>query len=492
MGLTPFKNFIRDKCGFRFNDIRSYNLEKGIRSRMASTGARSYEDYHRLVLSDENEFNSLVNFITVNETYFYREPVHLRLLSDIVVPELLKIKNAGQKIKILSAGCSTGEEPYSILMALMEKYGGSALSLFSVSGVDIDSQAISKAKEGVFSSYSFRNFHDELIEKYFIRIDNNSYKIKEHLREAVSFTAFNLLSDSYPQSLMSMDVIFYRNVSIYFDSEIQRRIFEKLSNALTDSGFIILSSTETMSHNIGMMTLEEIDNVFVYRKRPGLALANMDKGETVKKQKKSHSEVKKTSCFKKPSDYVDKGVHAAIAKELKTIDFNVHAAFQEALSLANAKRYDDALKCVDAIVAKNPDFKKAYALKAGILINQKQLDAAESICLMCIETDRWCMESALLLGIIAKIRDDYDIAVARFKETVYIKTSCWLAHFYLADIYRDIGEIEKSCREYEITINLIERENIVDHGLTFFPISFSVDQIAHLCRNNLNKLKQRL
>lgn len=494
MGLTPFKNFIRNKCGFRFNDMRSYNLEKGIRSRMASIGAKSYEDYHRLVLSDEKEFNSLVSFITVNETYFYRESVHLRLLSDMIVPELLNVKRAGQKIKILSAGCSTGEEPYSILMALIEKYGESALSIFSIAGVDIDSRTVSKAKEGIFTSYSFRNFPDELIEKYFIRMDKNSYKIKDYLREGISFTVFNLMSDSYPQSLMNMDVIFYRNVSIYFDSEIQRRIFEKLSDALTEKGFIILSSTETMSHNVGMMTLEEVGKVFVYRKELGAASDNMGKCENIKKPIESHSEVKKTSHFKKPVDdsCADRRVHAASATGLKTTDLNINVAFQEALAMANAKRYSDALECVDAIVKKNPDFKKAYALKAGILINQKQLEAAERICLMSIEKDRWCTESALLLGIIAKIKEDYDSAVSKFKEAIYINSSCWLAHLYLAEIYRTKDDIEKSCREYEITMNLIKKSGAEGHGLTFFPLSFSPDQIAHLCRNNLNKLKQSL
>ncbi|GER93269.1 hypothetical protein A45J_1005 [hot springs metagenome] len=498
MGLTPFKNLFRDKCGFCFNDIRDYNLEKGVRSRMESTGSKSYEDYYLLVTSDKEEFNSLVNFITVNETYFYREPFHLHLFVERLIPELLQTKNSSEKIRILSAGCSTGEEPYSILMAVLEKFGNSALNKFYISAVDIDRDAVYKAKEGIYSNFSFRTFPVELKDKYFFKLNNGGYRIKDKLRNNVNFYVFNLLNNIYPTYLCNMDVIFYRNVSIYFESDVQKRIFEKLSEVLNPDGLIIVSATETMAHNIGTMRLEEIDGVFVYRKSEikqyEANIMDVDRSndfisnacpanrisQTIKKPSKKHIKIEP------PCESESRQRHESKEK----IDCN--ALFNKALSMANDKRYDDALKAIDEILNIEPYMKKANTLKASILLNRRQFDEAEHICHMNIQRDRWCLESILLLGIISKIKEDYDAAINRFKEAVYISSSCWLAHFYLAELHRDRGDLNKSCKEYEIAMNLIKKTAVDGHGLTFFPLTFSAEEIAHLCRHNLQKLKKAL
>jgi chemotaxis protein methyltransferase CheR len=483
MILTPFKTLIKERCGFRFNDLRMYALQKGIQSRMSSLGMVSQEEYLKYLISvsDGEEFNCLVNLLTVNETYFYREPVHLGLLAEKLVPELLQTKKNGEKIRILSAGCSTGEEPYSIVMALIEKYGNSAADMFHITGVDIDSHVVSRAERGVFSSHSFRGFPEELKEKYFIKIDGSSYKIKDGLKRQVNFMVFNLLNDGYPEYLTNMDVVFYRNVSIYFESDIQRRIFEKLSELLNPKGFIIVSATETMAHNIGIMTLQEIDEVFIYRK--GFDIDN------IKRSGDKPAAPSFKSQIPAPPAQVKKNF-APASSQTKDKYADVDAMFEEALTLAKTKKYDEALRMIETVTAMDAGFKKAHALKAGILINLKRLDEAERLCAMRLETDRWCLESVLLLGIIAKIKEDCDSAISRFKEAIYISSSCWLAHFYLAETYRAKGDIGKSCREYEIAMNLIKKVGAEGHGLTFFPLSFPAEQIAHLCGHNLERLKR--
>ena len=128
-------------------------------------------------------------------------------------------------------------------------------------------------------------------------------------------------------------------------------------------------------------------------------------------------------------------------------------------------------------------------LKAGILINLNLLEDAKSICLKSIGIDRWCLEGHLLLALIAKMQDDRKAALKRFKEAVYIQPSCWLAHFYLAEIYNSSRDLKNACREYEITIRQLAKGEIENHGLTFFQLSFSAEQILHLCRKNLSELK---
>jgi chemotaxis protein methyltransferase CheR len=443
----------------------------------------SQKEYLKYFISDEEEFNCLANLLTVNETYFYREPVHLRLLAEKLVPELLQTKKNGEKIRILSAGCSTGEEPYSIFMALIEKYGDSAADMFHITGVDIDSHAVSRAECGVYSSHSFRGFSEEMKKKYFIKINDNSYKIKDGLKQQVNFMVFNLLNDSYPEDLMNIDVIFYRNVAIYFEPDIQQMVFKKLSESLTGSGFIIVSASETMAHNIGIMTLQEIDNVFIYRK--GFDICNINDNKTAAPSFKFQvptptAQVKKVKKTFMPSLAKTKDKHT-----------DVNTMFEKALMLANTKRYDEALRTIETVIDIDADFKKAHALKAGILINLKRWDEAERLCAARIEADRWCLESVLLLGIIAKIKEDYDSAISKFKEAIYISSSCWLAHFYLAEIYRCRAENGAAIREYEIVSKLLKRQNVPDHGFTLFTLSFPVEQILHLCNYRLVELRKQ-
>lgn len=169
MDLTPFKNIIKERCGLFFEDVRTAALEESIRKRMSVTGIDSRAKYFNNIFDSSDEFLELVNLLTINETYFFREPLHLDLMVDRLMPGLLAAKKAAGKIRIVSAGCSTGEEPYSIVIKLMEKYGAGILKFFSVIGFDIDSSALARARAGVYGLHSFRGFPDDLMAKYFER-----------------------------------------------------------------------------------------------------------------------------------------------------------------------------------------------------------------------------------------------------------------------------------------------------------------------------------
>ena len=499
MDLSPFKDFIKGCCGLSFDETRAVTLETGIQERMSALGLISPVKYFKLLTLDHREFDHLVSLLTINETYFLREPGHFQLLSDSLAPRLLSSKKPNGKIRIMSAGCSTGEEPYSIVISLMEKYGNSFESLFSVIGIDIDNCAFDRARNAHYSGHSFRNFPDALKSKYFNAVAPNSFKIKDAVCNQVEFQLLNLLSDVYPESLKNLDVIFYRNVSIYFEPEVQKSIFSKLSDLLNDNGYLIVSSTETLPHNIGILSLIEIDNQFLYQKKPlSVDIGNRRKESAAKRA--SGASVRPNPSARIPAATAGTPYPARETPRLTSPAARTHVPerresselFDEALALAKGKHYHDAVTRLDALVEQSSAFIKAYTLKASVLINLKELDKAEQTCLSCIGLDPWCLEALLLLGMIAKIRSDDETAFKRFKEALYINSSCWLAHFYIAEIDRLRGELNSARREYEIVINLLKKGNIEDHGLTFFPLSFPIEQIVHLCNHNLTQLKRKL
>jgi chemotaxis protein methyltransferase CheR len=179
------------------------------------------------------------------------------------------------------------------------------------------------------------------------------------------------------------------------------------------------------------------------------------------------------------------------AKDSESIT-DPEALFNEALSCASDKRYDETLKKIDELLQANPALVKALTLKASVLINLRRFEEAESLCLDCAKLDQWCLESYLLLGLSAYFRNDLDAALKRFRESLYVTSSCWLAHFYLAEIYRLLDDAATACREYSIVVRILKNGDFQEHGLTYFPLSFSKDNILHMCGQNLSHLKARL
>ncbi len=483
MNIQPFQSLVKEKCGLCFEAEKAAVLNDSILARMTKRGMTRDTEYLACLRQDDNEFHSLVNLLTVNETYFFREPAHLDLLTEQLLPEMLPCKTPAEPVRILCAGCSTGEEPYSVMMKLFEKFGAGIRGLVSVIGVDIDSAALERAEQGVYSGFSFREFPKALRDKYFEEVGNDCYRVRDFIRERVSFRKLNLLSDLYPDILCGLDAIFYRNVSIYFDAPTQLSIFNRLAGLLKEKGWLFVSSTETLSHNHGILALIELEGVFCFQKSGTPGRGDRKRPAGAGPEAGRIKEVRPgLSAFRPVPPALPK--QAANRRQVKPLSFN------DALALAGKKQYEESLQCLDLLLEQDQSFMKAYMLKAGVLINMKRLNEAEKVCKQSIERERWNLEGHLLLGLIAKLKSDHETAIKRFKEAVYIQSSCWLGHFYLAEIQVLRNETKQAIREYEIVTKLLSKGDLADHGLTFFPLAFPAEQIKHLCQHNLEKLRR--
>jgi chemotaxis protein methyltransferase CheR len=502
MNLEPFKDLIKENCGLCFQAEKEALLADNIRARMFGRGLSRESDYLASLQRDDNELHHLINLLTINETYFYREPVHLEILADRLFPAMLASGTPANPVRILCAGCSSGEEPYSVMITLLEKYGPGVSSLVSVIGADIDSSVLSKAQQGRYGPLSFRGFPGRLRDKYFEPAGDNHYTIRNFLKDAVQFMNVNLKKDLFPETLQNLDTIFYRNVSIYFEPETRRNIFDRLAGLLKEKGWLFVSSTETLSHNHGSLTLVELDGVFCYQKNIPLALTDRRRPSSPSPEQPGAAVkipvAKPAAIVPRPRPGPVQGLPAiqpvrppATGTVLKAKPRTDRSIFDEALALAKNKNYEQALDRLGVLLKAEPSFVKGYLLKTGILINLKLLDEAERVGRHCIELDRWSLEGHLLLGLIARLQRDNQTAGQRFKEALYIQSSCWLAHFYLADIHNEVGERKNAVHEYETVVRLLAKGDLPAQGLTFFPLAFPAEQIVHLCHHNLKKLKQK-
>ena len=220
----------------------NYYKEKQMRRRIDTlarkNGADSYETYIDMISTDKAKFKQFINFITINVSEFYRNPDQWDFLDREVIPEILK-NNTGT-IKIWSAACSTGDEPYSLAMAFSKHV---PLSRIKILATDIDDLVIASAKAGLYSAKSVENVPADLKKKYFTQVEG-SYKISDDIKRCVTFKEHNLLKDSYPKDY---DLILCRNVVIYFTDDAKDMIYKNFFNTLKSKGILFIGSTEQIT-----------------------------------------------------------------------------------------------------------------------------------------------------------------------------------------------------------------------------------------------------
>ncbi|HEY6011227.1 MAG TPA: protein-glutamate O-methyltransferase CheR, partial [Nitrospirota bacterium] len=230
---------------------------------------KSFEEYYHYLRYDrkkDEELVILVDNLTTNETYFFREVPQLRAFSEEILPELRHSLADRRILRIWSAGCSTGEEPYTIAMLLLESGDWWRDWQVEIVGSDINQRVLHTARRGVYKKSAHRASSPEMIAKYFVEEEKGDYRIIDKVKKLVSFSYLNLL-DPYKASLLStMDVIFCRNVIIYFDKEAKKKVIESFHHKLREGGYLLLGHSESLINISNAFALRTLKNDMVYQK----------------------------------------------------------------------------------------------------------------------------------------------------------------------------------------------------------------------------------
>jgi chemotaxis protein methyltransferase CheR len=234
---------------------------------MEQTEAASFESYFARLRADvDGEIEQLVNAFTVNETYFYREEHQLACLTADLLGARLKVKPRGEPIRIWSVPCSTGEEPYSIAIWLLENWPFVDQYEIEIVGSDIDTQVLALAREGAYGERALMRLAQPLVQRYFATDDGVTWRIAAELRGSVSFTEANIVDRAQTRPHGRFDVIFCRNVLIYFDDLARRTAAENLFENLLPGGFICLGHTESMSRISPLFDVAHFPHAIVYQR----------------------------------------------------------------------------------------------------------------------------------------------------------------------------------------------------------------------------------
>ncbi|MGN0400849.1 MAG: CheR family methyltransferase [Acetatifactor sp.] len=230
-----FKKEILKLTAIDLNCYKEKQMKRRIDTLIAKHKIEGYDTYIQALKTDRELFEEFVSYITINVSEFYRNPEQWKLMDEQVIPELVKTYGTG--LKVWSAACSTGDEPYSLVMALS---GHVPMNRINILATDLDKQIIAKAKVGLYSDKSIVNVPAEYKKKYFTQV-GPSYKIADEVKSKVSFKEHNLLKDIYPTGY---HLIVCRNVLIYFTEEAKDEVFRKFYQALAPGGILFIGSTE--------------------------------------------------------------------------------------------------------------------------------------------------------------------------------------------------------------------------------------------------------
>jgi chemotaxis protein methyltransferase CheR len=258
--------FLYRRTGMVFTEAKRYYVERRVVERMTATRSQSFSDYFSRLRADlQAEIEQFINAFTVNETYFYREDHQLKCLASDLLAERVRDKKKGDLIRIWSSPCSTGEEPYSIAMWLLENWPLVDEYEIEIVGSDIDTDVLEFARKGVFGKRALMRLSAELVEKYF-SVTGDAWQILDDLRESVRFNPVNIVEPSETRTFGKFDVIFCRNVLIYFDDASRRIAAENLYENLLPGGFICLGHTESMSRISSLFEVRRFADAIVYQR----------------------------------------------------------------------------------------------------------------------------------------------------------------------------------------------------------------------------------
>ena len=246
--FNEFQTLIFEKTGIHMRDGKQILISNRLRKRVAALHLSSYEEYYRLLVSGaagEEELHNFIDAVSTNETYFFREINHFNVLRNTILPEILARKHG---VRIWSAGCSTGEEVYTLKIVVNEALAecGKTNVDVAIIGTDISTAAIARARSGVYFERALRFVPQAIMDRYLCPAINGARQVRPEIRETVDFRVHNLFKDPFPGR--PFDIIFCRNVMIYFNKPTQTKLVDEVfANALDPEGYLFIGHSESLS-----------------------------------------------------------------------------------------------------------------------------------------------------------------------------------------------------------------------------------------------------
>lgn len=540
--FDKFCQYIKNHTGIYMDDSKHGSFRINPDARMDVLDIRDYENYYSFITgpSGKKEFFELLNLVLIKETFFFRDEYQLKVLIKYILPELIQRKN-GEEIKIWSAGCATGEEPYSIALSIAEHFSPAGLN-FSLYATDISQKFLKQAQEGIYHKSSMRAMNKALLHKYFTQ-QGERYYLQDQIKQRIQFNTVNLMepfemffnphtikhseNNHFSRESGYFDVIFCKNVIIYFTLETIKAIIHKFYNTLTPEGVLFIGHSESLWQISDEFELEEFDGVFFYRKRKKNKTVP-SRQESQQKQVKitSHPHVRppqiallpqQKSSLNSPTTVSSRNNFGIPGKDISGSDKsrlatplpsgssglglnepqpgikpvqnkNLSEWIKQRLQLFGGDNYEAGLETIEKALQDDPQNADAHLLSATLYANMGLYDKALKKCTNVLEINNLSADAYLLMGsIYYKIREK-EKAVSAFKKSVYLDETSALSHYYLGNLYKDSHLIEHAIKAYKNAIRAVQVNLKTEEW--FIGEVFTAKQLKEICNKNIDLLLQ--
>jgi chemotaxis protein methyltransferase CheR len=266
--FQKFREFFYRKTGIQFEDSKRYFVDKRLIERIEATRSANFRSYFTMLRFQvsEVEVQTLTNLMTINETYFFRESYQFDCLVNSILDDVISRKPRGSTIRIWSIPSSSGEEPYSIVLYLLERWAQLQNYEVEVLSSDIDTHILEAAKRGIYNTRAVHALPPAYLAKYFKKLGTSEWQISQDIRDSVDFSRVNLADPVSTKRFRNIDIVFCRNLLIYFDTVSRRDAAQTFFDAMNPGGFVCLGHSESMSRISNLFTVRRFSDAFVYQK----------------------------------------------------------------------------------------------------------------------------------------------------------------------------------------------------------------------------------
>ena len=510
--LSQASEFISLRTGLYFPEERWEDLKRGIKSAALELG---YDDtavfIHWLLstTSTKKQLDTLVGYLTIGETFFFRDKSLFRVLQNQILPELISARRGAEKtVRFWSAGCCTGEEPYSIAMLIEQVMWDWRDWKITILATDINDGFLKKAKTGIYTPWSLRDTSERIIEKYFKKREKDRFEISPHLKTMVRFFQLNLVEQGYPSQLNDtdgMDLIFCRNVLMYFAPALRVQVIKRLVHSLSEGGWLVVSPTEVpFIKHPGLHPVRFPGAILFQKRPPGKKSADRVKLQPERKPSffyktidqgglpiSAETPAKSLGESPPPPMSVQGKTQSERAQEDK-YGIPEEEVYQGAFKLYEKGQYEETVKRLTELLSHDrkraavSHFKPAsMALLSRAFANLGKLDKARTWGSLAVNSEKLNPYYYYLLATICLEQGDLKESMKLFKQALYLDPEFVLAHFALGNLTQQEGKLSESKKHLQNVLSLLKSmgpENIVPHsdGIT-------AGWLAEVVKSTINK-----
>lgn len=458
--LEQFSRFVAGTMGLHFPQSRWRTLEQGVAAVARNFGFADAEACIRGLMAAPlagEQIEILASCLTVGETYFWREEKSFATLRETILPELIRTRKADERsLRIWSAGCSTGEEPYSIAILLDRLSDLLTGWKVSILATDINAQALHRAQEGIYGEWSFRKTTPAWVKsRYFTPKGAGRLEILPRIREMVQFAYLNLVEDSFPSlptDTNAIDVIFCRNVLMYFTPERAGQVIARFHRSLLEGGWLVVSPCEASALRFSRFAAVSFPEAIFFRKQsPGAT--GTEERKTIPRQ--AHAPpVLRSSLLSRYE--VPPVVPVVVPRPpLSPPPLPEPSPYEHALTLCAQGAYAAAAEQVATLLVRNERDTRALALLCRIHANQGRLGDALHDAERALAADRLDAGLHYLRGLILQEMGQIDEAIAALKKALYQDQDLILAHFTLGNLFLRKGRTREARRHFNNALALL-------------------------------------